>query len=352
MTLTEQNAKRGFASDNNAGIHPEILKAMQMVNTGHVVGYGDDPVTKAATDRIRSIFNTDCEVFFVFNGTGANIVSLQSATHSFESVFCTETAHIHVDECGAPEKFTGSKVIAIPTPDGKLTPDLIKPHLHGFGFEHHAQPRIISITQSTEMGTVYKPDEIRAISQLADENNMLVHMDGARLANAAASLNLDFHEFTVDCGIDILSFGGTKNGMMIGEAIIIFNKDLSHFTHYYRKQAAQLYSKMRFVSAQFLAYFENDLWLKSARHANKMAQLLLEKVRHIKGITITQKVESNGVFAIVPKEIIEPLQNAFFFYPWNENTNEVRWMTSFDTTEDDIKQFVKKIKDLCEHAGV
>ncbi|MFB6317461.1 threonine aldolase family protein [Saccharicrinis sp. FJH54] len=343
--------KRGFASDNNAGVHPQILKALETVNQGHVVGYGDDPVTEAATAKIREIFKTDCEVFFVFNGTGANIVSLQSATHSFESVYCTSTAHIHVDECGAPEKFTGSKIVAIETPDGKLTPELIKPHLHGFGFEHHSQPRVISITQSTEMGTVYKPDEIRAITKLAHDHNMVVHMDGARIANAAIALNMDFHEFTVDCGIDILSFGGTKNGMMIGEAIIIFNKELSYFTKYYRKQGAQLYSKMRFVSAQFLAYFEDDLWIKSAKHANKMAQRLFEKVKDTNGVKITQKVESNGVFAIIPKAVTKPLMDAYFFYYWNENTNEVRWMTAFDTTEEDIDGFVKKLKELCDNAG-
>ena len=343
--------KRGFASDNNAGVHPQILKALAAVNQGHVVGYGDDPVTEAAIDKIREIFKTDCDVFFVFNGTGANIVSLQSATHSFEAVYCTASAHIHVDECGAPEKFTGSKVVPIPTPDGKLTPELIQPHLHGFGFEHHSQPRLISITQSTEMGTVYKPDEIRAISKLAHDNNMVVHMDGARLANAAVSLNMDFHAFTVDCGIDILSFGGTKNGMMIGEAILIFNKELAHFTKYYRKQGAQLYSKMRFVSAQFLGYFEDELWQKSAGHANKMAQRLFEKVKDIKGVKITQKVESNGVFAIIPKEVTQALMDAYFFYYWNENTNEIRWMTAFDTSEEDIDGFVIKLKELCENAG-
>lgn len=343
--------KRGFASDNNAGVHPQILEALVAANNGHVVGYGDDPYTEEATELIKQVFKTDCEVFFVFNGTGANIVSLQSASHSFQSVYCTETAHIHVDECGAPEKFTGSKIIAIPTPDGKLTVDLVKPHLHGFGFEHHTQPRVISLTQSTEMGTVYQPDEIKALTRLAHEHDMVVHMDGARLANAAASLNIDYHAFTVDCGIDILSFGGTKNGMMLGEAILVFNKDLSEFSKYYRKQGAQLYSKMRYVSAQFLAYFEDELWLKSAKHANKMAQLLFEKVKDIDGVTVTQKVESNGVFAIVPKAVIEPLQNTYFFYPWNENTNEVRWMTSFDTTEEDIDGFVKKLNELCNHAG-
>lgn len=346
------HSKRGFASDNNAGVHSQILEALTSVNQGHVVGYGDDAVTEAAIKLFREMFKTECDVFFVFNGTGANIVSLQSASQSFQSVYCSDTAHIHVDECGAPEKFTGSKVIAIPTPNGKLTPDLIKPHLHGFGFEHHAQPRVISITQSTEMGTVYNPQEIKAISELAHKHNMVLHMDGARIANAAVSLGLEFHEFTVDCGVDILSFGGTKNGMMLGEAIVIFNKELSINTKYYRKQGAQLFSKMRFVSAQFLAYFQDGLWQKSARHANNMAQKLFEKVSTVKGVKVTQKVESNGVFAIVPKSVIEPLQQAYFFYPWNENTNEVRWMTSFDTTDEDIDGFVAKLKELTENAGL
>lgn len=348
--MNSNNNKRGFASDNNAGVHPEILQAINEVNYGHVVGYGDDETTAKAIALFKQIFGCNCDVFFVFNGTGANIISLQSATHSFHSVLCAQTAHINVDECGAPEKFTGCKIIAIDTPNGKLTPELIEPHLHGFGFEHHSQAHVISITQSTEMGTVYSPNEIKAITHLAHKYGMIVHMDGARIANAAASLNLSFKEFTVDCGIDILSFGGTKNGMMIGEAIVIFNTNLAINTKYYRKQGAQLFSKMRYVSAQFLAYFNNNLWLKSASHANNMAQLLFKKVKDIPGVKITQNVESNGVFAIIPKSVIAPLQRAYFFYPWNENTNEVRWMTSFDTSEEDIVGFVSTLNELCKHA--
>ena len=340
--------KRGFASDNNAGVHPQILDALHRVNHGHVTGYGDDVVTAAAIHRFQEVFGVPCDVFFVFNGTGANVVNLQSAMHSFQSVICASTAHIHVDECGAPEKLTGSKVIAIETPDGKLTPELITPHLHGFGFEHHAQPRVISITQSSEMGTVYTPDEIRAIANLAHANSMVLHMDGARLANAVVSLGLDFKSVTVDCGVDMLSFGGTKNGMMIGEAVVIFNPALSEFTKYYRKQSAQLFSKMRYVSAQFLAYFDDMLWHKSALHANTMAQKLFQKVSAVPEVLVTQKVESNGVFAIIPRQVIKPLQEEFFFYPWNENTNEVRWMTSFDTTDDDIELFVHTLKTLCK----
>jgi threonine aldolase len=272
----------------------------------------------------------------VFNGTGANVLGLSTVTHSFHSIICAETAHIEEDECGAPEKFTGCKLLPVEPVNGKLTPESIQHHLKGFDFEHHSQPRVISISQVTEMGTVYKPEEIQALADLAHQNNMLLHMDGARIANAAVSLNLDFKAFTKDCGVDVLSFGGTKNGMMMGEAVLFFNPELTTYTKYLRKQSMQLYSKMRFVGAQFQAYFENDLWKETATHANKMAKLLEAEVSKIPEIKITQPVEANGIFAEVPPEIIEPLQQKFFFYMWNEKRSEVRWMTSFDTTEEEI----------------
>lgn len=337
--------KRGFASDNNSGIHPAILEAIQNVNVGHVAGYGDDIYTQNAINEFKKIFGNEIEVFFVFNGTGANILSITSSTNSFNSVICAATAHIFVDECGAPEKASGCKLIPITTKDGKLTPELIKPQLLGFGFEHHSQPKLISISQVTELGTVYEVDEIKAICKLAHQHGMLVHMDGARIANAAVSLNLPFNAFTNDAGIDVLSFGGTKNGMMFGEAVIFFNKELAENAKYIRKQSTQLYSKMRFIAAQFSAYFANDLWKINAAHANKMASVLAGKLVEI-GIPITQKVSANGIFAILDDEIRDKLQKEYFFYPWDESNHEVRWMTSFDTAPDDIDSFCKALEKL------
>lgn len=338
--------KRGFASDNNSGIHPEILQAISNANQGHAVGYGGDELTQKAVEKFRQEFGEKTDVYFVFNGTGANVLSLSTLTRSFHSVICADTAHIQTDECGAPEKFTGSKLLPVKTTNGKITPDEISKYLHGFDFEHHSQPGIISISQVTEMGTVYSVDEIKAITTLAHEYGLFVHMDGARIANAAVSLNLPFRAFTVDAGIDVLSFGGTKNGMMMGEAVLFFHPELSKQTKYIRKQSMQLFSKMRFVSAQFLAYFENDLWKRNATHANRMAKLLEEQVRRIPAIQLTQDVDANGIFAIVPNQIIPILQEKYFFYVWDEHHSEVRWMTSFDTQEEDITNFVALIKTL------
>jgi threonine aldolase len=338
--------KKGFASDNNSGVHPTIFNAMEAANNGHVVGYGDDPFTQKAITIFKEKFGNETEVLFVFNGTGANVLSLSTVTQSFNSVICAETAHIQEDECGAPEKFTGCKLLPVEPVNGKITPYTIQQHLKGFDFEHHSQPRVISISQVTEMGTVYQPDEIRALADLAHKNNMLLHIDGARIANAAVALDMDFKEFTVDCGVDILSFGATKNGMMMGEAVLFFNRGLTKNTKYIRKQSMQLYSKMRFVGAQFIAYFEDNLWKETATHANKMAKLLESEIIKIPEIIITQPVDANGVFAIVPREIIEPLQNKFFFYIWDDTKPEVRWMTSFDTTENEVLEFVELIKRL------
>lgn len=338
--------KRGFASDNNSGMHPEILAALSAANEGHAVGYGGDQLTEMAVNRFKQEFGQQTDVYFVFNGTGANVLGLSTLTHSFHSVICAETAHIQVDECGAPEKFTGCKLLPVETIGGKITPKGIAKYLHGFDFEHHSQPKAISISQVTELGTVYSVDEIKAITTLAHQYGLFVHMDGARLANAAVALNLPFRAFTVDAGVDVLSFGGTKNGMMLGEAVLFFNPELSGNAKYIRKQSMQLYSKMRFVSAQFLAYFNNELWKRNASHSNRMAKLLEQEIRQIPALQLTQEVEANGVFAIVPPEIIPQLQEKYFFYMWDEHRSEVRWMTSFDTQEEDIYNFVALIKSM------
>jgi threonine aldolase len=337
---------RGFASDNNAGIHPRMLEAISKANYGHVVAYGDDKYTTEAVNTLKEYFGDSIEAFFVLTGTGANVLGISSMTKSYNAVICAETAHINCDECGAPEKFTGCKLITIRTPDGKLTPGLVKPHLTGFGFEHHVQAKVISISQPTEMGTVYAPGEILALSGLAKEFGLYLHMDGARLANAAVSLNLDFKAFTADAGVDVLSFGGTKNGMLFGESVIFFKPELAGDIKYFRKQSMQLVSKMRFISIQFSTYLNERIWYQNAVHANKMAQLLAEKVSTIPQIKITQNVQANAVFAIIPENITERLQQKYFFYVWDEHTNEVRWMTSFDTTLEDIDGFTAYLNNL------
>lgn len=335
---------RSFASDNNAGVHPQIMEAIAAANDGHVIAYGDDPYTVRAVKLFRNHLGRDAEVFFVFGGTGANVLGLKAGTESHHAIICAETAHINVDECGAPEKFTGCKLLSLTTPDGKIKVEQIKPLLHEVGFEHHVQPRVISVSQATEMGTVYTPRELKTLSNFAHDNGMLLHMDGARIANAAASLNLKLKEITRDAGVDILSFGGAKNGMMYGEAVVFFDKGLAKDFKYTRKQGTHLPSKMRFISAQFEALLADDLWRRNAAHANRMARLLAQELAKIPQITVTQKVEANGVFALVPKRYVPLLQKKYFFYVWNEETSEVRFMTSFDTTEDDIADFVGLVK--------
>jgi threonine aldolase len=336
--------RRGFASDNNSGVHPSVLEAMSLVNEGHVVAYGDDPYTEAAAGKIRKQFGEGADVFFVFTGTGANVLGLKAATENWNSIICTDTAHIHCDECGAPEFFTGCKLLTVCAPDGKLTVDLVKKHMHGFDFEHHSQPGVVSVTQATEMGTVYTPYEIREISDYAHSLGLLVHMDGARICNAAASLGVSFHEMTTDAGVDVISFGGTKNGLMYGEAVVFINPLLANNFKYVRKQGMQLASKMRYIAAQFDAMLTDDLWLRNASHANRMAGMLANEISGIPGIQITRKVQINGVFAIIPPRIIEELQREYFFYVWNKDSSEVRWMTSWDTTEEDVKGFVRLLK--------
>src|SRR5216684_1784609 len=334
---------RSFASDNNAGIHPDVLKAISAVNQGHVVGYGDDAYTQSAVKKFREHFGDDISVYFVFNGTAANVLSLKALTESYHAVICPEAAHIYTDECGAPEKFTGCKLIPIATRDGKLTVESVEHAYHGIGDQHHVQPRVISITQSTEMGTVYRPEEIQALASFAHEREMFVHTDGARISNAAASLGQTLRQATRDLGVDVLSFGGTKNGIMGGEAVVFFNRRLSPDFLYLRKQGMQLASKMRLIAAQFEALLTNDLWHRSAEHATRMARLLEKEICRIPGIKIVWKVEANGVFAQVPPRAIARIKERYFLYMWIEEESIVRWMCSFDTTEEDVKDFARLV---------
>jgi threonine aldolase len=336
--------KRSFASDNNAGVHPEIIEALRAANDGHVVAYGDDPFTGRAVKVFQKHFGKDIAVYFVFGGTGANVLGLKAITKSYEAVICADTAHINVDECGAPEKFTGCKLLTVRTPDGKLRVEDIKPHLHGVGFEHHVQPRVISVSQATEMGTVYTKGELKTLARFAHDNNLLLHVDGARISNAAASLNANLKEITVDAGVDVLSFGGAKNGMMYGEAVVFFNRKFGNDFKYIRKQGMHLPSKMRFISAQFETLLSGDLWRRSATHANRMAQLLGSELAKVPNVKLTQPVEANGVFAEIPAKYVPALQKKYFFYVWNEETSECRFMASFDTTEEDIREFVALVR--------
>jgi len=333
--------KFGFASDNTAGVHPLIMDEIRSANNGHTIGYGYDRFTEEAMALFKEQLGSETETFFVFTGTAANVLSLSGVTRSWNSVITASTAHLEQDECGAPEKFTGCKVLTVDSADGKISPGSVEKHMHGFDFEHHSQPKVISITQSTEMGTVYTQEEIKEIADFAHRHGLLLHMDGARIANAAVSLDLPFKTFTTDAGVDILSFGGTKNGMMFGEAVCFLKSGLSGDFKYIRKQSMQLASKMRFISAQYIAYFRDDLWKKCASHSNTMASVLAEKISSVKGITITQPVQANGVFVIMPPQVAEKVCRKYFFYPWNEKTSEYRIMTGWDTSEEDIGGLVK-----------
>ncbi len=337
---------RSFASDNNSGVHPMIMDAIVKANNDHAVGYGDDPWTAEAIAKLKDIFGVNASPFFVFNGTGANSVALQGVTRSFHSIICAQTAHIYVDECGAPARMTGCTVDAIPTPDGKLTPELIKPHLQHFGVCHHPQPKVVYISQVSELGTVYTIEEVKAIADLLHTHNMYLHMDGARLANACAYLNCSMKALTVDAGVDILSFGGTKNGMMMGEAVISFRPEITENLQFYRKQSAQLASKMRYLSAQFIPYLENDLWLENATRANNQAKKLHKILETYSSIAFTQKVESNQLFFTMPKEAAVKLSENYFFYFWNEDISEVRLVTSWDTTDEDILNLEQTLKEI------
>ncbi|MFC4051714.1 threonine aldolase family protein [Actinomadura syzygii] len=332
-------AARGFASDNQASVHPDVLAALAAVNDGHQPAYGDDAVTARLREVVRQHFGPRAEVFPVFNGTGANVVSLQAMSERWSSVVCPESAHVNTDECGASEKIAGLKLVTVPTPDGKLTPELVAEYATGFGNIQRREPAVVSITQSTELGTVYTPEETAAVAVAAHERGLAVHMDGARIANAAASLGVPLRALTTDAGVDVLSFGGTKNGLLLGEAIVVLNPDAVRGLVYLRKSSMQLASKMRYVSAQLVALLDGNLWLRNATHANAMAARLEAAARAVPGVRITQAVQANTVFAIVPKDAADRLRKRFPFYTWDERTGEVRWVCSFDTTAADVDAF-------------
>jgi len=342
---------RSFASDNNAAVHPEVLEAIRRANEGHVVGYGDDPYTESAVAKFREHFGADVQVFFVFNGTAANVLSLQALTRPYHAVLCPELSHIYADECGAPEKFTGCKLIPLPAPNGKLTVETAAQAYHGIGDQHHVQPRAISITQSTEMGTIYKPAEVETLARFAHERKMFLHMDGARISNAVAAQGLTLRQATRDLGVDVLSFGGTKNGLMGVEAVVFFRPELAQDFLFVRKQGMQLASKMRFMAAQMEVLLTNDLWKRNAEHANRMARLLAQEVRTIPRVKIVYPVEANGVFAQIPRAAIAKIQERYFFYVWSEEEAVVRWMCSFDTTEEDVRQFAGFVREVVEKAA-
>src|SRR5215470_14918730 len=343
--MKSAKVSRSFASDNNAGVHPEVLEAIALANQGHVVAYGDDPYTRSAIAKFEEHFGPGIDVFFTFNGTGANVLGLQALNRPYHAVLCSDYAHIYTDECGAPEKHTGCKLIPLPNQDGKIRLDQVRHAYHGIGDQHHVQARVISITQSTEMGTVYQPGEIRVLAQFAHERGMFLHMDGARIANAAVSLGQTLRQATRDLGVDVLSFGGTNNGIMGGEAVVFFDRDLCSDFLFLRKQGMQLASKMRFIAAQFEALLTNDLWKRSAEHANRMARVPEAEVRKIPQVRVVWPVEANGVFAQIPQHAMEKIKERYFFYPWIEEECIVRWMCSFDTTEEDISDFVSVVAD-------
>jgi len=349
VTQLHDVSSRGFASDNYAGAHPEVLAAIAEANGGHQIAYGEDVYTARLQEVMRSHFGEQAEAFPVFNGTGANVTALTSLLPRWGAVVATKTAHIHTDENGAPERISGLKLLTVDTPDGKLTPALIDQEAWGYGDEHRAQPLAVSITQTTELGTLYTPAEIRAISDHAHSLGMAVHLDGARISNAAAALGVPFRDFTTDAGVDILSFGGTKNGLLYGEAVVVLNPAVSEGLVYLRKLSMQLASKMRFVSAQFIALLSDDLYLRSASHSNAMAARLRSSLEagiadgSISGLAFTRATQANAVFATLPPGVADRLRERFRFYDWDPATGEVRWMTAFDTTEGDIDAFVAAI---------
>ena len=391
--------KRGFGSDNHSGFSPEVLEALQRANSEHALAYGDDEVTARLERLIQDTFGSQARIYLVFNGTGANVLCIDAMCRSHEAVVCAETAHINVDECGAPQRVVGCRLLTVDTPDGKLTPELVKTRLHGFGFEHHSQPKAVSISQATELGTLYSLDEIRALADLAHSHGMYLHMDGARLANAAVALGCSFKAMTTDCGVDALSFGGTKNGLLMGESCVLLNPCLWERDHsgansqtvemkYRRKQMTQLASKMRFMAAQMEAYLVGSeecvvdsgecvvgsgecvvgseecvvdstreqvlptthyplstLWYRNAEHSNRMAQLLRAEVEKVEGVKVMYPVQVNSVFAQLPRAVWHRLQQRYFFYDWDEDADVVRWMCSFDTTEQDVLDFVAALRE-------
>lgn len=337
---------RSFGSDNHSGVHRDILSAISEANKDHVIAYGDDPYTEKVSQKIKQLFGEQAHFFPMFNGTGANICALRACLQPYHAIIAPETGHIFVDECGAPEWLTGAAVKSVSTPDGKVRPEMLHPFFHHFGFEHHSQPKVLYISQLSELGTAYTIAEIKALADLLHQHNMYLHMDGARIANAAATLGVSFKEITTDAGVDILSFGGMKNGMMLGESVITFRPELAENMKYIRKQSTQLYSKMRFCSAQFQAYLENDLWLQNARHANKMAQMLRSELEKVSSIQFTQPTDGNILLLKMEPDMIEKLLQKHFFYIWDEMTHEIRLVTSWDTTEEDVQALISDVKNI------
>lgn len=332
-----------FASDNASGVHPDILAAVVAANDGHALAYGEDPWSTAATAALRELLG-DVEVLFVWGGTGGNVVGLQTLLGPQHAVLCPDTAHIAVDECGAPERFTGCKLVDVPTVDGKLNPDQVRAALGGLGDQHHVQPRVVSITQATELGTLYAPDEVAALAEVAHAHGLLVHLDGARLANAVAALDVDVRALTTDAGVDVLTFGATKNAAMYGEAVVWLRPGLADAARFVRKQAGQLPSKQRYVAAQFLAALRDGLWLRTAAHANAMAARLAEAVRDVPGLQLVREPRTNAVFARLPTAAIPLLQQEAPFYVWDDAVGEVRWMCSWDTTAADVDAFAATVR--------
>lgn len=338
--------KHSFGSDNHSGVAPVIMEAVINANNEFQVAYGEDEITERAIKEFKKVLGENAIPFFVFNGTGANILSLKAMTSSFNSILCPDSAHIYVDECGAPEKLTGCKLIPLPCINGKVTTETVKKELKGFGFQHHSQPKVLSISQPTELGTVYTPGEIEELAKLVHSFDCYFHIDGSRISNAAASLNMSIKSFTYDLGVDALSFGGTKNGLLIGEAVVFFREELAKNFVYIRKQAGQLFSKNRFIAAQFEAYLKDGNNIKLATQSNKMAKYLEKELKSVPQIKISRPVDTNAVFAYVPKELCEKLRELHYFYVWDDETNEVRWMCSFNTTKEDIDIFIKDMKSL------
>jgi len=337
---------RSFASDNNSSVHPKVMEMLMKANEGHAVGYGDDPWTEEATRLVKQQFSRPCEALFVFNGTGSNTMALQLMTRPYHIIFCADTGHIAVDECGAPSKGTGCFMRTIPTKDGKLTPELLAPYMINFGVEHHSQPGAVYISQCTELGTVYTPDEVKALCEFAHSHGLKVHMDGARISNAAAALGVSLDEVSGACGVDTLTLGGTKNGLMGAECVVVFNPELMDEARYARKQACQLASKMRYLSAQFIAFLTDELWLECAQKANALAVKLRDALLEMPDVTFTQPMESNQLFFIMPKEKEEKLHEKFYFYYWNEAVGEMRLVTSWDTTEEDVDSLIAYLQTL------
>jgi threonine aldolase len=341
--------RRGFGSDNAATIHPNVLDAIAAANVGHAPGYGHDPYTDSVAAKFKGIFGDHAETFFVFNGTGANVLAIRATCRPWQAVICAETAHLNADEGGAPEAIAGAKLLTVATEDGKLTPSKVEPLIARIGDEHAVQPRLLSISQTTELGTVYTADEIAQLAELAHHSDMLVHVDGARLSNAAAALNTTLAALAAN--VDLLSFGGTKNGLLGAEAVVVLEPSLAPSIPYLRKQSMQLASKMRFLAAQFDALLTDELWLALATNANAMASRLERKIREIPGVTITRPAQANAVFAILPAEVTAALQRDTHFYTWDERTGEVRWMCAWDTMPADVDAFATAVETAFAQAG-